>query len=89
MEVIIDVSNEGIPIFYNEEKGEVIYKNNKIPFIDVKNAVESKLDRVSLTNNLTVHKQSCYVEFGCLQMHIDRVKSLIKQYESKSVNTHR
>jgi len=76
--MILDYSSEGLPIEFDEVTSEIIYKGTKVPFFIIKEAVESGLDRVQLTENLDLTIKNNFVTFGCLTLSETKVKQLIK-----------
>jgi len=76
--MILDYSSEGLPIEFDEVTSEITYKGIKVPFFVVKEAIESGLDRVQLTEDLDLTIKNNFVTFGCLTLSETKVKQLIK-----------
>ena len=76
--MILDYSKEGLPIELDESTGEIKYKETKVSFSIIKNAIESGVDRVQLTHNLDLTINNGWVTFGCLTLTETKVKQLIK-----------
>lgn len=76
--MIIAYCENGLPIELFEDTDEIVYKDNKVPFTAIKSAMESGLDKVELTHNLTFIKTGGFVSFGCLTLSETKVKQLIK-----------
>jgi hypothetical protein len=75
---ILDYCQEGLPIFIDEDDEIIVYKDNRISFYKIKDAVESGLDRVELTENLIYSRNEGFTNFGCLTLTNEKVNNLIQ-----------
>ncbi len=75
---VLDYCQDGLPIYIDEDDEIIIYKDNRVSFYKIKEAVESGLDRVELTDNLTYEKSVAFTSFGCLTLTNEKVNNLIK-----------
>lgn len=75
----LDYCDKGIPIFYDEEEENVIYKDNSVPYKDLKAAYDSGYDSIQLKPDLFFRKYSGIYEFGCLHLSEIKVQQLIKK----------
>lgn len=78
MSIILDYSDEGLPIYWNPEDDKVQYKDTTVPFLVIKRAIESSIDRHQLASDLTMEKSGGFVTFGCLTLSHEKCKTLIK-----------
>lgn len=78
---------EGLPIEYDEENDSLIYKDNHIPYTDLKEAYDSGYDRVQLTEKLTYRYVSGLCIYGCLELQEIEVKKLINKIEKWKQST--
>jgi hypothetical protein len=76
--MILDYSSEGLPIIFDEETADIIYKDTRVSFFKIKSAVESGLDEVQLTDTLTYSNKNEFCTFGCLTLTKSKVTFLIK-----------
>ena len=76
--MILDYSQEGLPIIYDENSAELIYKEIRIPFSLIKSAVDSKCDRYPLTDKLDYEAVGGFVTFGCLELTKTKFNQLFK-----------
>lgn len=76
--MILAHSKEGLPIELDEVTSEIIYKDTKVSFYVIKEAFESGMDRVQLTDKLELTIKNNFVTFGCLTLEENNVKHLIK-----------
>lgn len=76
--VEIDQCRDGLPIFLDKEKKEIVYKDNHVSCQDIRDAYESGFDRVQLGPDLYFRNYNGICEFGCLVMQEERVQQLIK-----------
>jgi hypothetical protein len=76
--MILAHSAEGLPIELDEATSEVIYKDTRVSFYVIKDAFESGMDRVQLTEKLDLTIKNNFVTFGCLTLTENQVKHLIK-----------
>jgi hypothetical protein len=77
--MILDYSQEGLPIIYDEDSAELIYKDNRVPFSLIKSAVESNCNTYPLTENLDYETSGGFVTFGCLEITKVKFNQLYKQ----------
>jgi hypothetical protein len=77
--MVLDYSKEGLPIEYDEETSELIYKDNRVPFSLIKLAVESNCNRYPLTENLDFEMSGGFVTFGCLEITKEKFNQYYKQ----------
>ena len=77
--MILDYSQEGLPIEYDEETTELIYKDNRVPFALIKLAVESGYNTYPLTDNLEYETSGGFVTFGCLELTKNQFNNYYKQ----------
>jgi len=77
--MIIGYSLEGLPIEFDEASAEIVYKDNRVSFFLVQSAIESGLDEVQLTENLTYTVSGGFVNFGCLTLTKEKTNILFKQ----------
>lgn len=77
--MILDYSQEGLPMEYDEVTDELIYKDTKISFQLLKKAVDSGLNSYPLTKNLDYITTSGFVTFGCLELTKIKFNQLYKQ----------
>ena len=75
----LDYSQEGLPMEYDEVADELIYKDNRVPFQLLKEAVESGLSSYPLTKNLDYTTTSGFVTLGCLELTKIKFNQLYKQ----------
>lgn len=76
--MVLATSNEGLPIELDEATSIISYKGTKVPFYDIKEAFESGMDKVQLTETLEYTIKNNFVTFGCLTLTENQVKQLIK-----------
>jgi len=74
----LEYSDEGLPIEFDEVTSEISYKGTTVPFLVIKEAIESGVDRVQLTEKLDLTIKNGFVTFGCLTLEENKVKHLIK-----------
>jgi len=77
--MILDYSQEGLPIIYDEDTTELIYKDNRVPFSLIKSAVESKCNIYPLTEKLDFETSGGFVTFGCLEITKEKFNQYYKQ----------
>lgn len=77
--MILDYCNKGLPIVLDISTQEIVYKDNRVLFDNIKRASESGLDRIQLSKDLTYTRSFGFVEFGCLSLSEEKVKHLIKK----------
>lgn len=77
--LVLDYCNKGLPITFNEVSEEVSYKDNIVPFRQIKLAFESGRTKVQLKENLFFHNKNGLIEFGCLTLTEEKVQQLIKK----------
>ena len=75
---IISQCELGIPIYLDVETEEIVYKDNRVPFKDIKDAHESGYDTVKLAENLFFRRRNGFCDFACLKLTEEKVKQLIK-----------
>lgn len=75
--MILGYSQEDLPIMFDEESSEFIYKDTRVSLYDVKAAVESGLSEVQITDNLNYSDTGVFVNFGCLTLTKETVQQLI------------
>lgn len=78
---------EGLPIEYDEENDNLVYKENHISYKDLKEAYDSGYDRVQLTEKLTYRYVSGLCIYGCLELQEENVKKIIKTIEKWKQST--
>jgi hypothetical protein len=66
--MLVGYSQEGLPIEYDADSVEVIYKDNRVSLFKIKSALESGCDEYQLTKNLTYSKGMGFTNFGCLTL---------------------
>jgi hypothetical protein len=76
--MVLAHSKEGLPIELDESTSEISYKDTKVSFYVLKDAFESGLDRVQITDSLDMTIKNNFVTFGCLTLTENQVKQLIK-----------
>lgn len=76
--MLLEHSKEGLPIIYNEATGNIEYKDTKVSFLLIKEAFESGMDRVQLTEKLELTIIEEFCTFGCLTLTKTKVNQLIK-----------
>jgi len=76
--MIVDYSQEGLPIIFDEASAEVIYKDNRISLSLIKSALESGLDTYQLTDNLEYSVSGGFTNFGCLTLPTEKTNILFK-----------
>lgn len=81
---VLDYCKNNIPIIYDDATREVVYKEHRVSFSLLKRAYDSNMDRVRVTEKLSMTKGDCFVNFGCLQLTNQQCKSLIKAICTKS-----
>jgi hypothetical protein len=81
---ILDYCKDGKPIIYDEMTGDVIYKEHRVSFSLLKKAYDSNVDRVKLTEKLSMSRSDYFISFGCLQLTNQQCKSFIKTICNKS-----
>jgi hypothetical protein len=77
--MILDYSQEGLPIEYDESSAELIYKENRVPFSLIKSAVESGCNVFPLTEKLEYEVSGGFVTFGCLEITKEQFNKYYKQ----------
>jgi hypothetical protein len=77
----VDFCKNNIPIYFDEESREIVYKENRVSYDKLKEAVESGFDRVYLKKDLYLrHFTNIGVfEFGCLVLTEEKVQQLNKK----------
>ncbi len=75
---VLDYSQEGLPIYFDEDDEIIVYKNNRVSFYKIKEAVESGLDRVDLGNDLIYSRSEGFTNFSCLSLTNEKVNNLIQ-----------
>ena len=76
--MIIGYSQEGLPIYFDEDSAEIIYKDNRVSLFLIKSALESGKDRVQLTENLEYTVSGGFINFGCLTLSKENTNILFK-----------
>lgn len=66
--MIVGYCQEGLPIVYDADSAEIIYKDNRVSLYKIKSALESGVDNYQLTKNLTYSKGMGFTNFGCLTL---------------------
>ncbi len=82
MTTTIHHCKDGIPILYNSNTNEVVYKGNKIQVEELLKAYNSGCDKVQLKDNLFFIKMNGFIEFGCLTIS----ETIFKQLKLKIWN---
>jgi hypothetical protein len=77
--MVLDYCTSGLPIEYDEETSDLIYKDNRVPFSLIKLAVESGFDKYPLTDNLEFERSGGYIVLGCLEITKDKFNQYYKQ----------
>jgi hypothetical protein len=77
--MILDYSQEGLPIEFDETSAELIYKENRVSFYLIKSAMESGCNRFPLTENLDYETSGGFVTFGCLTLTKNQFNQLFTQ----------
>lgn len=75
---LLDYCRNGLPIMYDESTKEMVYKDSRFLFHDLKTAYESGMDRYRIADNLTMIIYNEIVCFGCLKLSHQQCKSIIK-----------
>lgn len=76
---ILEYSEEGLPIKFDEETDCFIYKDSIVPFKKVKTAVDSGYSSHYITDNLDYTLSPGYVTFGCLELTKEKFNQIFKQ----------
>ena len=76
--MIIDYSQEGLPIEFDEASAEIVYKDNRVSLYLIKSALESGMDRYQLTDTLEYTNIGGFVTFGCLTLSLVNTNILFK-----------
>jgi hypothetical protein len=76
--MILAYSDEGLPIELDESTSEIIYKDTKVSFYVIKDAVESGIDRTQLSEKLDLTITDGFVTIGCLTLTKTLTNKLIK-----------
>lgn len=76
--IIIYSSKEGIPVYYDKETDQILYKNTIVPYSKLLDAYNSGMSRVKLTDTLTFHNSGSFCDFGCIKIPVYNVELLIK-----------
>lgn len=76
--MVLSHSQEGHPIILDESTGEIVYKDTRVKFEAIKEAFESGMDRVKLSEKLEIVITDGWVTFGCLTLTKTKVNQLIK-----------
>ena len=64
--MLVGYSQEGLPIMYDADSAEIIYKDNRVSIFKIKSALESGFAEYRLTDNLQYSKREGFTNFGCL-----------------------
>jgi hypothetical protein len=86
---VLGYSQEGLPMYLDEDSAEVIYKGNKVPLSLIKSALESGFDRYQLTENITYEDKGGFISLACLELTKENFNQLFKKAWklSKTYNT--
>lgn len=76
--MILDYCKDGLPIELLESTGEIKYKDTKVSFIVLKDAIESGIDKHQITEKLDLTITDGWVTFGCLTLTKTLTNKLIK-----------
>jgi len=76
--MIVGYSQEGLPIEFDENSAEIIYKDNRVSLYLIKSALESGMDRVQLTEDLEYTESGGFINFGCLTLSKEKTQILFK-----------
>jgi hypothetical protein len=74
--MILDYDSKGLPIIFDEETADIVYKDTRVSFFKIKSALESGLDEVKITETLTYSKRDGFTTFGCLTLTNQQVTNL-------------
>ena len=77
--MIVDYSQEGLPIEFDENSAEIIYKDNRVSLYLIKSALESGMDRVQLTEDLEYTESGGFINFGCLTLSKEKTQILFRK----------
>ena len=77
--MIVDYSQEGLPIEFDETSAEVIYKDNRVSLFMIKSALESGLDTYQLTDKLEYSVSGGFINFGCLTLSQEKTQILFRK----------
>ena len=77
--MLIGYSQEGLPIMYDADSAEIIYKDNRVSIFKIKSALESGLDEYQLTENLQYSKREGWTNFSCLTLTNEETQILFKK----------
>jgi hypothetical protein len=69
---------KGLPILYDEESLDVVYKGFKVPFLEIKDVFESGIDR-TIINKIEYNRKNGFVTYDCLTLQEKQVKQLIQK----------
>jgi hypothetical protein len=81
--MLLDISDKGLPMTYDEESQDLVYKDNRVPFKDVIAAYDSGMNKVDLTDNLLFKREDDYVHMGCLKITETQFKLLRRKIINK------
>lgn len=77
--MLLGYSQEDLPIWFDEETSEFVYKDTRVSFYLIKEAIDSGLSEVQITDTLTYTDTGFFVNFGCLTLTKETVQQLITQ----------
>jgi hypothetical protein len=75
---LLDHCKNGLPIMYDDRTNEMVYKDNRFLFDNLKVAYESGMDRIRLSSNMMMIIRNDMVSFGCLELSHQQCKSIIR-----------
>ena len=75
-------SYNGFPIIYDEENHEMVYKENRIKYEIIKNAYESPMDRIRISDDIIMIKSEFFVTMGCLKLTNQKIESFIQKIKT-------
>lgn len=75
-------SYNGYPIIYDEVTHEMVYKDNRIKYETIKNAYESPMDRIRISNDIIMIKSEFFVTMGCLKLTNQKIESFIEKIKT-------
>jgi len=75
--ILIGECIEGIPIWFDEERGNLHYKYSKISLELVQRLIQSNLDRTQVTESLTYEYSDGLITLGCLTITKENANNLI------------
>ena len=82
-------SYNGFPIIYDEESHELVYKDHKIKYAVIKEAYESPMDRVRISDEIIMIKSEYFVTMGCLKLTTQKIEEFIKKVKLWKIKSQR